>query len=163
MGRPLSLSVLSVCVCRLLVRAYLFISLFFPAGNRDRIVPAFPCCYHTTCGAHGGVIPWDLFASFDSTSIFVARVGGQLACLCTYYASGHNLVTSLKETPKFGWCLVRRGSKNGHHKNISSKHIKLYVENLLTILGLIVTYLRNLGVQNTSIWILLSAQHLTQA
>ena len=28
-----------------------------------------------------------------------------------------NIVTHLNRTPEFEWCMVKHGSKNGHHKD----------------------------------------------
>lgn len=45
--------------------------------------------------------------------------------------SKSNSVTHLKQTPKFKWCVVRCGYKNGHHKDMCLKETGLCVQKLV--------------------------------
>ena len=52
----------------------------------------------------------------------------------SFKVSGPNLVTFLKYTPTFEWCVVRGGSENRHQKDIMClKEIGLCAWNLLTV------------------------------
>ncbi len=46
-----------------------------------------------------------------------------------------NMVAYLNWTPVFEWRLIRSGSKNGHLKDMYIKEIRVWVQNLSTILG----------------------------
>ena len=50
-----------------------------------------------------------------------------------------NSVSYLNCTPIFEWCVVRVGSKNEHHKDMSIKQIGLHAQNLFIILSSIVS------------------------
>ena len=52
--------------------------------------------------------------------------------------SGLIVITCVDRTPICEWCIIRCGSKNGHHKDMFSKEVGLHVQHLLTILGSIV-------------------------
>ena len=67
--------------------------------------------------------------------------------------SGPTPVTYLERTPIFEWCMVRCGSNNRHQKDMCLKEFGMHVQNLLTILDLIVNIIGGLCDQGMAPWL----------
>lgn len=62
-----------------------------------------------------------------------------------------NLVAYLNWTPVFEWRVIRCRFKNGHLKDMYIKEIRIWAQNLLTILGSIVSII--VGAHLVVIWL----------
>jgi hypothetical protein len=67
--------------------------------------------------------------------------------------SGFTPVTHLEWIPIFEWCIVKCGSKNRHQKDMCLKEIGKHIQNLLTILDLIVSIIGGLCDQGMAPWL----------
>ena len=75
---------------------------------------------------------------------------------CTHKVDVPISISDLKWILVFEWCMVGWGSKNGHQKDICWKEIGLYVQNLLTILDVIVKRIW----KNQPIWSFIDLKNL---